>query len=119
MKNEECRVQNRQSLGLLFSINQVPSELIDPSVLHPLLDSRVTKKERQKSFALNSVADPEQRDLHEAFRRRIQSRLQGIHPTPTLGPPLTHFVNELLEADFLALLAPDEGFNFLHLFWTK
>jgi len=42
--------------------------------------------------------------------------LKGIHPTPAFGPPLAHFVDELLQSDLLTLLAPDEWLNVPYLF---
>ena len=44
-------------VGLLFPVNHAPMKLLDPSVLHALLDSGVTKEEGQKSLPLNSFTN--------------------------------------------------------------
>ncbi len=75
---DELHVQGCLSLsqvGLLFPVNHAPCVLVYSSISDSLLDTGITEEESKESFAANPPKYPQQRDSHEALRRRIQGRL--------------------------------------------
>jgi len=103
-------------VGPLFPVNHAPFKLLNSSFFYALLDAGVTGEEREKSFMADSPEYPQQRYLHHSLRCGVQCGPNRVDPTPSFGPPLAHFINELLERDLFALLAPDQGLNFQPLF---